>query len=384
MMMGMSTSEENRTSHYGTTRTNQNIGAFADNVKPDSGSQSGSRPDLHKMSGSTRSVPTVVRSASAIFLVLLVASCSEPASRQERPWADSTVPVVLDQKGERDLLSFYVGGMVSQEGADPFAAGLVLDAGDAFRLDLDKIEEHAPSASPGFRAAAADGEIDWDEFEQVIWESYYSYRSIPATVAELKEGIGDWSDEDAWFGFGVNGVMSPTLRRIRVRTDRLLDAIRNYRENGNRIIYGTGTTFVSDHLRGAESVELSVMTKRADGYWDFYSYDGDGRLARVVKRAPTDLTVPTRCVGCHFGNRLFEPERSFPVDPPPAPDGPRRLYVSDDMRDPEVVRVLDEHRKRSDRILGLYATLFISEMKMQRATGTLSLPVEDALASAGF
>jgi len=331
-----------------------------------------------------RSRSFLLRGACALLPVLLFGSCSEPASRPKGGHEGSTVPVVLDQKGERDLLSFYVGGMASPEGADPFAAGLVTEDGGAFSLDLDRIAQRAPSAEAGLRSAAADGEINWDEFEQVIQESYYTYRSIPSTVAELKGRIGDWSDEDDWFGFRVNGVMSPTLRRIRVRTERLMDAVRSYRENGNRIIYTAGTTFVSDHFRGADSVELSVMTKRADGFWDFYSYGGDGRLVRVVRRSPTDLMVPTRCVGCHFGNRLFEPERSFPVDPPPAPDGPRRLYVSEEMRDPEVVRLLDEHRKRSDRILGLYATLFVSELRSRRAEGTLSKPLVDALAAAGF
>ena len=103
-----------------------------------------------------------------------------------------------------------------------------------------------------------------------------------------------------------------------------------------------------------------------------------------IERTPSDLIVPTKCVGCHLGSRLFEPERSFPVDPRPGPDGPRRLYVSDDFKDVGVVRGLDEHRKRSDMVLGMYGTLFISQLRSTRSADTLDSRMMSLLEEVGF
>ena len=48
------------------------------------------------------------------------------------------------------------------------------------------------------------------------------------------------------------------------------------------------------------------------------------------------------------------------------------------LRDPEIVRFFDEHRKRSDTVLGLYNTLFVAGLKAAREQGALP-PTEAAL-----
>jgi hypothetical protein len=133
---------------------------------------------------------------------------------------------------------------------------------------------------------------------------------------------------------------------------------------------------VGEHYEGEALVETTVMRKRADGYWDYFAYDASGGLASQTTTPPRALDVPTQCVGCHFGEKLFEPERSFPAEAPPGPHGPRGIYVDDALRDAEVVAFFDEHSKRSDHVLGLYGTLFIAQLRAQEAAG--SLPAADA------
>lgn len=118
------------------------------------------------------------------------------------------------------------------------------------------------------------------------------------------------------------------------------------------------------------------MRKRADEQWDFFVYGKDGLPAAQTNTPPRPLKSPVQCVGCHFGDKLFEPAESFPARARPGPHGPRQIYVDEDLRDPVVVRYFDEHRKRSDTILGLYTTLFVSRLRNQQKAG--SLTAEDA------
>jgi len=287
----------------------------------------------------------------------------------------------MEGANERRLLSFYVGGMVSEAGQDPFDAGFVEERNGSFFLMVEKILARLPHVGSAMMVAAEDGVIDWSEFEPIIQAHYYDYRPIPRSIEDLRASKGDWRTNDEWFSFEVNGVMSAHVRRIHVRKDDLIYAVSSYKDSDNRLLYKPGTTFISEHIEGDHLLELSALTKRGDGYWDFYAYDESGAQTSTIKREPTDLIVPTRCVGCHFGNRLFEPERSFPADPRPGPDGPRKLYVSVEFKNAQVVRNLDEHRKRSDTILGLYGTLFISRLK---STPDLSPELRSLLQSAGF
>lgn len=314
---------------------------------------------------------------------IFIASCGQPDVRP--PSESSTqIRVDLEKSDERKLLAFYFGGMLSELGSDPFESGFVQEQNGRFFLDGTRLSELLPELASDIRTAGSDGRIVWDEFESLIQRHYYSYRPIPATVADLKEQRGDFSDTETWFSFEVKGVMSTHVRNIHVPRKQLLTAISNYRNNDGRLIYDSGTTFISEHKEDGQSVEISAMTKRSDGFWDFYAYGLDGSQISRIEHMPSDLIVPTQCVGCHFGNRLFEPEKSFPIDPAPGPDGPRKLYVTGDMRNLRVVRAIDEHRKRSDTILGLYATLFISQMKTRRAEGTIDPEIERILIDAGF
>jgi hypothetical protein len=319
----------------------------------------------------------------AILLSVSLSACGNPETELpdvETGW----VQIELDQGNDRELLAFYIGGMADPNGADAFAERLVMGRDGNFYLDLPEVISRIPALKESLEGAAEDSRIDWEEFEPIISRYYYTYRPIPETIEELKSRYGDWRDPTSWFGFRVNGVMSPNVRYIRVSIQNLTEAISSYNANERRMMYPVGTTFISEDVENDEIIELSAMTKRADGFWDFFAYGTDGRLVTVLERTPTNLTVPTRCVGCHFGNRLFEPEKSFPVVPSPGPTGPRELYVGSSMKRSETIARLDEHRKRSDSILGLYATLFISEMQSRREQGLLEPEEEEFLSKAGF
>lgn len=319
-------------------------------------------------------------SAVCLVGILTGLSCADTADHSQENFSPG-VRVEMEGTNERQLLSFYVGGMVSEGGKDPFDAGFAWERNGSYFLAIDKILERLPDVGSDMLEAAEDGVIDWEELEPIIQTHYYSYRPIPGSIEELRASKGDWRDSDEWFSFEVNGVMSARIRRIHVRKADLIRAVSSYKEFGNQLLYQTGTTFISEHVEGGHILELSALTKREDGFWDFYAYDESGAQTSTIEREPSDLIVPTRCVGCHFGNRLFEPERSFPADPRPGPDGPRKLYVSDESKNVDVVRDLDEHRKRSDTILGLYGTLFISQLIN---TPDLSPEFTALLKSAGF
>ena len=111
------------------------------------------------------------------------------------------------------------------------------------------------------------------------------------------------------------------------------------------------------------------MVRRSDGFWDFVTYDSTGSLTSQTLPNDRALTTPTQCAGCHFGNKGFEPEQSWPLEPAKAPGDIRKWYTGP--RDIEVAEFFSEHFRRSDTLLGLYATAYVSNLRAQRRAGTL-------------
>lgn len=317
-------------------------------------------------------------------VVLLAASACNSSGDGLASRLAGEVVIDLKKTDNRRLLSFYIGGMVGAEARDPFRAGVLREEKGDFFLHVDSLAKMAPILNTDLRLISADGLVDWDELEALVLTHYYAYRNVPATVDLLMAETGDWNNEGEWFRVDVNGVMSPHLRQINVKLKDLYDAIRSYRENGDHLIYPVGTIFISEHLDADHIVELSAMRKRHDGFWDFFAYNENGFLASALTRHPKNLDVPTKCIGCHFGTRLFEPERSFPSKPQPGPDGPRALYFDYPPPGRELIRSLDEHRKRSDLVLGLYGTLMLAKLRNLKQEGSLGEEEADVLGSIGF
>ncbi len=274
----------------------------------------------------------------------------------------------LDKSDPERLLRYYFGGYASAAGADPFEAGLLVARDGAFFVDLDALEGR--QAENALRDADGSGRIEWEELEAFVHATYYDARQVPSTAAALHARAP--YREGGWFEVEVDGVMTKARRRLFVAEDALRAALRTYQDNGEQLLYPSGTVIVGEHYVEGTHVETTAMLKRGDGFWDFATYGPDGALAFTTHTGPRDLKTPTQCVGCHFGKKQFDPEKSFPGEARPGPHGPRALHVTPQARDAGLVRFFDEHRKRSDTVLGLYGTLFIAHLQAQQRAGELS------------
>lgn len=308
-------------------------------------------------------------------MLMCLGACGTDRSGSET--GEGYIEVDLDKSNSEELLRYYVGSYVGPEGGDPFEAGLLVEQNGRYLMDVAAMEARDPSLGPAVRAAAgADDRIHWDAFEAFLLDTYYTARGVPPTVEAFRETTPYEGDSEDWFKVTLNGVMTTARRHVYIRKEALRYALRHYHEHGERLLYPAGTVFIGEHVEDGDRLETTIMLKRADGFWDYVTYSPDGTLAPATQPRPRPLKTPTQCVGCHFGSKLFEPERSFPAEAPPGPHGPRALYVDDALRDAEVVRFFDEHRKRSDHVLGLYNTLFVAQLRAQQQAGTL--PPEDA------
>ena len=299
---------------------------------------------------------------AAAFLLAVSLGCGNTP-----PESSDLLRLDLDRADPRSFISYYFGGLSAPEATDPFQTGLVVESGDDYYVDpvaLRRILDGAPTAVD----ANDDGTLDWDELAPFLQATYYDLRPIPASFDSLQipENAGDW------FELSVDGVMTTATRRIRVPLHALRETIRQYRARGNRLIYPPGTTIVAEHVVNEVTIERTTMRKRSDGYWDFAVFDSTGSRVPSTVTPPKPLAVPTQCAGCHLGSRLYEPEKSFPAPAAPGPAGPRSVHWEGPVPTTDLVRYFDEHRKRSDGILGLYATLYVAELDARRSAGTLS------------
>ena len=309
---------------------------------------------------------------SLFSLQPLLSACTRPTDGP--PPAGDRLAVDLDKSNEERLLRYYLGGYVDREGGDPVEAGLMLtDDGLAINpqhLDVQyrrKLED-----------TNGDGTLDWDEFEAFVEATYADARDLPASLDSLLRWNAAPEADSAWFTVEMDGVMTTARRRVRVQVAALREAIEGYRDHSNTLRYPEGTLFIGEHLVDGAVVETTVKRRRADGFWDFAVYDAQGQRADSTTTEPRALRTPIQCVGCHLGQRQFDPEKSFPAQAPDGPHGPRIIHVPVTMRNLQVVQFFDEHAKRSDGVLGLYATLYTSQLIADRLSGTIA-PADAAL-----
>jgi hypothetical protein len=321
---------------------------------------------------------TLLNGILVLSLVGGLTGCSSKYNPSSAAW----VRIDLEKSSQERLLRYYFGGYVRAEGADPFDAGLVRQEGSTFYLNPARLPKTLSA-----RPVDADGNevLGWKEVEAFLQATWYEARAVPPTLADL-HALAPYPQPGApWLMVEVDGAMTFARRRLYVAESALREALQDYRRNGERLLYPVGTTIVGEHHHDGQHIETTAMRKRADGFWDFFVYNQAGHLVDTMAARPKALRVPTQCVGCHFGTRLFEPERSFPAPPTtPGPDGPRALRVDPALRNEALTAFFNEHRKRSDTILGLYNTLFVARLLEARRQGTL--PASDAalLDSLGF
>ena len=304
------------------------------------------------------------RIAIAFFICGVTASCSGSSEK-------GAISIALDSDKEKTMLSAYFGGYVSPKGGDPWAAGILSQKENEIYLHLDKLHSLQPKIAYAPQDADGDGLFVWEEIEPFIERSYYAVRAFPATLEELRR-VYDYTSNPAWFRLRLVGSMIAAERTIYIHTDALRAALKTYAEHQEKVVYPEETVIVGEHRIDGRHIETAVMKKRYDGYWDFFLYDEEGNLARETVTPPRPLKAPTQCMGCHLGSKPFEPEKSFPAPASPGPHGPRVVYVEESLKQPDVVAFFDEHAKRSDSVLGLYGTLFVSALRLQREQATIS------------
>ena len=287
----------------------------------------------------------------SICLAVALSACTNSV---ESGW----VHVELDKRNDADLVRYYVASFVSTSDIESFVRF------DGNKILLNVRDFNKVVAEP-LVDSNADRVIDWDEWKEFVQVAYNLRDDLPQNVGEI-------AIAGTAMRVSTAGVMTDAIRTVSVSRSAVRKAVDNYEANGRALVYEIGTKFVAQHVLDDHTVEYTAMIKREDGYWDFVTYDSSGVLASSTISPPKQLSSPTQCVGCHFGSRLFEPEKSFPAEAPLGPSGPRAVFTESATRRPEVVSYFDEHRKRSDRVLGLYATLFVSEIITARESGNAS------------
>jgi len=292
--------------------------------------------------------------------------------------------VDFDKSNTELILRYYFGAYLPDHEPDAFDGGFVRRIGGNYFVDRDKIRQSPLLSRLISDGYLEDGALAWDEFTVFIQETYYQRRNPYPDLDAAYEKLAFHPGDSSWFQVNVRGVMTTALRRVYVKKAALRAALGSYLTNGRRLLYPVGTTFIGEHWVDSSRIETTVMRKRPDGFWDFFIYGSEGHLAGETISPPKKLKAPIQCFGCHTGRKLFEPEKSFPGIAKDGPHGPRALYVDDRFRNKEVVAYFDEHRKRSDMILGIYNTLYVSEMLEKRRKGDLSKEDETLLNNLGF
>ncbi len=268
---------------------------------------------------------------------------------------DNLVEIDLGRSNPDKILNYYFG--VYQQ-SNPFESGLLIKKGSKFFIDKNKaaslveLEDLSDSYS--------DGSLSWEELKAFLESSYYLVTNAPDNLSELRKQDGPK------FKLNLHGVMSEAKRNIELDLPALQDAILSYKTNGERIIYPVGTTFIADHNDDQENLmESTVMQKLGSGKWAYWVYNEKGRLVSSTASKPRRLTSPTQCIGCHFGQKEFEPDASFPDLLPERRKRKRQIYIDPALRLREPAKQLDEHSKRSDHVLGVYATIYLAQLRLK-------------------
>ena len=300
-----------------------------------------------------------------LVLIVGLAGCStkqDDSAGSEGVAAEDVIRISLDSDDPERLLRFYFGSFLGPDGGDPVDAGILEKRENSWYLRRKWFAEGmAPELEQFILELPAGSVLEADGLESFVDSSYYRVRAFPQTLRAWREANGAWTEPE-WFRIDVRGSMVPLRRSTWIRRSDIRDALDDMDSPDAPILYPEGTLIVGEHSSSGNVLETTLMRKRGDGFWDFWAYDAAGELTNLIKKDSRDMVIPTRCTGCHFGNRLFEPERSFPGVARPGPSGERTLFIPDEWRKGELATMLDEHARRSDSVLGLYTTLFLAEL----------------------
>lgn len=293
----------------------------------------------------------------AAVIMILAAGCN----------GGDQVKITVANADDQPILEYYLGVMA---GGDPYEMGVLSEAGASYFINPARLGELRPGFDQILQPFLQGRQLNWDSLLAFAELVYDQIRLMPENVAELHDGL----PSDRILEFEVHGPMTRYLRRIAVPKVALHTALNQFNGNQLRLVYPAGTSIIARHLEDSVQVETTAMFKRPDGFWEFGTYDRAGHRTAATRANPRALATPRQCVGCHLGTRQFEPEKSFPASAAAGPDGVRQWYTS--ARDRAVTRFFGEHERRSDMVLGLYATVYVTELLRARELGLIS--TEDA------
>ena len=281
------------------------------------------------------------------FIFLL--GCSSPPDR---------ISIPLEGSQGRTIARFY-SGMIP--GDKPKEWILEDSTGLGIRLSVLKtLSPQLASTLDEIRDGGDRLERDqWNRFLQAVVEQA---TSLTGSLAELFPSGLPHASEGSYVRLKAYGAMTTLLREIYVPKQALEDGLLNYWDRGGMLQYPAGTLIAAYHKNSSGAIlEVTVKKRRSDGFWDFGVYDSSGRNVRHSSSPPTPFSAPVQCVGCHLGNMLYEPEESFIIGREGKTEG-EYLVLGDRLRNPKIVELLDEHSRRSDHVLGVYGTVYLTEI----------------------
>lgn len=214
---------------------------------------------------------------------------------------------------------------------------------------------------------------DAKSLQKFIDNYYISYRGFYPRLTDITNSV-HYKTEGLWFKVEASSDIMQGLRKIYINKKNLFLALLRYKKNGGKIIYPPGTIFISETYRpnkkskANEFQNAEVMIKREDGEWDFFLYDSYQRINRnPLPESKTDVS-PYGCLKCHYTKIRHEPFKSFPKQVS------KKYSVSADADSysREVFQFFEENRRKTDHVMGPYASMFVSKLASDARQGKLS------------
>lgn len=269
------------------------------------------------------------------------------------------------------------GKIVRREGKDLYIdLALVPRTAASILRDIARRESSEESISSGEMAAYMD-------------EHYYELtRPYPTLQALLREH--PYRDNPNWLKVPVDSLTFSRLRVLRIDKDRIADALVEYFDHDNRVLYPEGTVIVAESFdKQGNFVEAEVLRKRFDTFWNFAIYGPQGALQNSSiafneegEPAPerSGLKVPQDCALCHRLDRLdLSGDPEAPVRAPV-----RGFFHKLPARVPQVhlgpeyyshmafTELTEANAKVKDGVFGVYGSLLLSELSSRKRLGTLT------------
>jgi formylglycine-generating enzyme required for sulfatase activity len=223
-------------------------------------------------------------------------------------------------------------------------------------------------------------ELSLAEFEEYFGEEYYELTEpYPDLEALLDEH--PYRDNPDWLHIPVDSATFHRRRVLHIDKDRIADALVNYFDNDNVLIFPMRTLIVAESFdKEGNFLEAEVLRKREDTFWNFAVYDKDGVLATSAVRSGEEgnllpetegLPVPQSCAACHRIDRLdFSGDPEAPVRAPirgffhRLPARVPQIHLGSEYYDHMAFTELTEASARvKDGVFGVYGSLLLSELR---------------------